>query len=164
MALVDVVVVSYNSADVLRPCVKPFVDDAGFRVFVVDNASPEGRPETVDDLPVQLLELDGNYGFAYGCNSGFAAGDAPFVLFLNPDARIRPESVRRLVGALENNERAALVAPRIVDAEGGLEYSLRRRPRLVSTYSQAFFLHRLFPRALWADELIRDPRFYSTPV
>lgn len=162
MALVDVVVVSYNSADVLRSCVEPLAHDAEVRVFVVDNASPQGPPETVSDLPAELIELDRNYGFAYACNVGLAAGESRFVLFLNPDAQIQPESVRQLAAVLERQDRCALVAPQILDPDGRLEYSLRRRPRLVSTYAQAFFLHRLFPRALWTDELIRDPEVYAT--
>ena len=164
MPVVDVVVVAYNSRDVLRPCVEPLLHDEDFGVIVVDNASPDGSAEAVRELPLGLLEQAGNFGFAHACNRGWEAGSAPYVLFLNPDARIQPESLRRLLAVLENNERCGVVAPRIVDAEGKLEHSLRRRPRLVSTYSQALFLHRLFPEAPWTDELIRDPRAYAEPT
>ena len=62
--------------------------------------------------------------------------------------RGRPRGVRRRVGA---------VAPRINHDDGTLDYSLRRFPRLRSTYARALFLHRIFPRATWTDELIREP-------
>ena len=39
-----------------------------------------------------------------------------------------------------------------------VDYSLRRFPRLRSTFAHALFLHRLFPTATWTDELVRDPR------
>ena len=58
-------------------------------------------------------------------------------------------------------EDAGAVAPKVVSPVGELHHSLRRFPRLRSTYSQAFFLHRLVPRALWADETIRRAEAYT---
>jgi GT2 family glycosyltransferase len=55
------------------------------------------------------------------------------------------------------------VAPKIVEADGSLDYSLRRFPSLRSTYAEALFLHRLFPRAPWSGELVRDRHLYSAP-
>ena len=54
-----------------------------------------------------------------------------------------------------------LVAPRLVDEDGSLDFSQRRFPRLRSTYAQALFLHRIFAHAQWTDEVIRDPRAYE---
>jgi N-acetylglucosaminyl-diphospho-decaprenol L-rhamnosyltransferase len=158
---VDVVVVSYNSASTLRGCVEPLASAPGVHVVVVDNASPDASVECVSDLPVTLVQLDVNHGFAYGCNRGVEAGSAPRILFLNPDARISNSSLQRLVEALEDRPRAAVVAPRIVSPEGSLEFSLRRFPRLLSTYSRALFLHRLFPRSTWSDEDVRDEQRYA---
>jgi hypothetical protein len=85
------------------------------------------------------------------------------VLLLNPDARITPEAVRTLVTALERRPRAGAVAPRIVDEDGELHRSLRRFPRLRSTYAQALFVHRIFPDAVWVDELVREDEAYRRP-
>lgn len=159
---VDVVVVSYNSRDTLRDCVEPLAGEAGIRVIVVDNASSDGSLEAVADLSVTAIPLPRNGGFAHGCNAGIRKASAPYILLLNPDARIDTPSVRLLVGALEAQPDAGLAAPRIVHTDGSLEYSQRRFPRLVSTYAQALFLHRLFPRADWTDELVRDEAAYSS--
>ncbi len=101
-------------------------------------------------------------GLRYRCDRGWESGTAPFVLFLNPDARIEVESVQRLVEALNRNPGTGLVGPRILDADGALDFSQRRFPRLRSTYSQALFLHRVFPRASWSDEVIREPNTYGS--
>jgi N-acetylglucosaminyl-diphospho-decaprenol L-rhamnosyltransferase len=159
---VDVVVVSYNSGETLRACVEPLATSS-INVIVVDNASPNGGVETVADLPLTILALDRNYGFAYGCNRGWQAGTAPYVLFLNPDASIDPDAIAQLAAVFDGDETVGLAAPRLVDAEGSLDYSQRRFPRLVSTYAQALFVHRLFPRAAWVDELVRDPHAYESP-
>ena len=164
MADVEVVVVSFNSARTLRSCVEPFEHVRDIAVIVVDNASTDGSLPSIAGLDLTLLELDSNHGFAYGCNRGWRAGGAPAVLFLNPDARISPEAVRRLNQVLNANPSVGLVAPRILDGHGGFENSMRRFPRLWSTYSRAFFLHRIFRHAAWSDEMIRDPTVYERPA
>jgi GT2 family glycosyltransferase len=158
---VDVVIVSYNSRKTLRACVQPLLDAQDANVIVVDNASPDASLDTVADLPVTSIALKENGGFAHGCNAGWRAGSAPFVLLLNPDARIDGVSLHKLVQAIEEMPTAAAAAPRIVHTDGSVEYSQRRFPRLRSTYAQALFLHRLFPRAPWTDELIRDEAAYE---
>jgi GT2 family glycosyltransferase len=159
--VVDVVVVSYNSRDRLRACVDPLLGLSDVNVFVVDNASPDGSLEAVNDLALTAIQLSENGGFAHGVNAGWRGGSAPYVLLLNPDARINGDSLDALVSALEEVPRRGAVAPRIVDDDGSLDWSQRRYPRLRSTYARALFLHRLFPRADWTDELIRDEEAYT---
>ena len=164
MSLVDVVIVSYNSRARLRACVEPLVGVDGVEVFVADNASPDGSLEAIRDLPVTAIQLDTNGGFAHGCNAGAHVGSSPYVLFLNPDARIDAESLRSLVSALEQDPSAGAAAPRIVHSDGSLDWSQRRFPRSVSTFAQALFLHRVFPRASWTDELVREAGEYERPA
>ena len=161
MALVDVVVVSFNSARTLRDCVVTLANDDRFNVIVVDNASSDRSLESIADLPTAVLPLRRNTGFAYGCNRGWQAGCAPFVLFLNPDARLEPPALVFLASVLQNDERVGLVAPLLREEDGALEFSQRRFPRLRSTYARAFFLHRAFPRATWTDEVVRDGETYG---
>jgi N-acetylglucosaminyl-diphospho-decaprenol L-rhamnosyltransferase len=161
MATVDVVVVSYNSRDHLRECVESLASVDDVHVIVVDNASPDAGLDVVADLPITRIARQQNGGFGAGCNTGWRAGDAPYVLFLNPDARIDVESLRRLAGVLDATPGAGGVAPRITHVDGSLDFSQRRFPRLRSTYARAFFLHRIFPTAQWVDELVRDPGAYA---
>jgi N-acetylglucosaminyl-diphospho-decaprenol L-rhamnosyltransferase len=158
---VDVVVVSFNSRETLRNSVEGLCKAPDLTVFVVDNASTDGSTETIADLALVLLPRNDNRGFAAGCNEGWRAGAAPYVLFVNPDARIEDSSVRALVARAESDKGIGVVAPRILSADGSLEFSQRRFPALRSTFSQAFFLHRLFRRAEWTDEVIRNRRAYE---
>ena len=70
IALVDVVVVSYNSRAHLRSCVWSLADGATANVIVVDNASSDGSLDAVADLDVTGIPLPDNSGFAHGCNVG----------------------------------------------------------------------------------------------
>lgn len=163
MSTVAVVVVAYNSRGPLRDCVAPLAEHPELEIVVADNGSSDGSAASVADLPIRILERE-NDGFAGGCNAGWRASTAPYVFFLNPDTTLPPEALLRLVETLESDARIGLVAPKIVDAGGELDRSLRLFPRLGSTFAQAFFLHRLFPRARWADDRIRDAAAYERPV
>jgi N-acetylglucosaminyl-diphospho-decaprenol L-rhamnosyltransferase len=98
---VDAVVVSYRSRDTLRACVEPLCGLDGVSVTVVDNASPDDSIATVEDLSLEIIRSPRNGGFAYGCNLGARVGSAPYVLLLNPDARIDRAALETLVGVLD---------------------------------------------------------------
>src|SRR5215204_2469741 len=136
MVDVDVVIVSYNSRDDLRDCIGSLVRLDGVTVHVVDNASSDASLDAVRDLDIQAIQLDANTGFAHGCNVGWRAGVAEFVLFLNPDARIGAAGVEALVAALDDSAVGA-AAPHVRHPDGSVDHSQRRFPRLRSTYAQA---------------------------
>lgn len=158
---VDVVVVSYNSRDTLRACLEPLAGVPGITATVVDNASPEPSLGVIADLPVRTIEAGRNGGFGFGCNLGAAAGSAPYVLFLNPDARITPADVRRLADVLDADSGVSLVGPRILEHDGALVPSQRRFQRTGSVWAAALFVHRVITKAAWANEIIREPDAYA---
>jgi N-acetylglucosaminyl-diphospho-decaprenol L-rhamnosyltransferase len=160
---IDAVIVAYNSAAALRGCVEPLAAMEDVAVVVVDNASPQDSLVAVADLPVTTIRAPRNGGFSYGCNVGAAEGDAPYVLLLNPDARIDAASVAAMRAVLDGDPSAGIVGPRILDDDGTLLFSRRRFPRLRSTLAQALFLQRVFPHAAWSDELDRDRAAYDRP-
>lgn len=161
MPLVDVVLVAYASADSLRGAVEPLCGDERFRVIVADNNPGDGSVDSVRDLPVTIVETGGNVGFGRGCNAGAAAGWAPYVLFLNPDARLGAADLDVLVERLRTDSGLGVVAPRI--EEGGRRaHSLRHDLRPVSAWGRVLPLQRL-SRAPWADDVIRDEGAYRAP-
>lgn len=158
---VDVVIVSYNSAQKLERCLAGLVTAKDIRVTVVDNHSADGSARLASDLGAETIALDWNSGFSHGCNVGWRTGSAEYVLFLNPDAAIDVDGVHRLAAILDADPGAGIVAPRIVHESGELSLSLRRFPSVTRTLAQALFLHRLVPYAEWADEIVRDPCAYE---
>ena len=161
---VDAVVVSYNSRDTLRPCVDPLLALPGVSVVVVDNDSPDDSLEAVADLPVRAIQSGRNAGFGAGCNVGAAAGSAPLILFINPDAEITAGALSRMVAVLEAEPDVALVGPRLTEETGELMHSMRRYQRTSSMWAQALYLHRLFPRARWANEIDARAPQYEAPA
>lgn len=158
---VQVVVVAYNSARTLRGCVEPLTALDWVHVTVVDNASRDDPAAAVAQLPVDVVRAPANRGFSAGCNIGIALGEQEYVLLLNPDARLGRADLASLVAVLDEDPHVAIVAPRIVEEDGSQALSLARFPRRRSTFAQALFLHRIWPRARWTDEFVRDPAVYA---
>src|SRR4051794_34552882 len=128
-ARVDAVVVSYNSRDTLRACVEPLSRMPGVAVTVVDNDSPDDALATIADLPLNVIRSGRNGGFAFGCNLGTAAGSAPYVLLLNPDARIDAAALETLCAVLDGDERVAIAGPKTLADDGSLHHTQRNYPR-----------------------------------
>ena len=163
MRHVDVVIVTYNSADKIGACLASLAGDPDVRVTVVDNASTDETLQRLRLLSVDVLPQRVNGGFAVGCNVGWRSGEAPYVLFLNPDAVIEPSSVRALAEVLARDSAVGIAAPKFLYPDGRLAPYLRRFPTLASTFGRALFLHRLFPRARSFEEVVSDPAAYERP-
>lgn len=159
---VQAVVVAYNSARTLAGCVAPLAALDGVAVTVVDNASPDESLASVAHLPVDTVRAAENRGFAAGCNIGIARSAAPYVLLVNPDARLTPADLDALTAVLDGDPAVGIVAPRLLEDDGSVAWSQFRFPRRRSTYAQALFLHRIWPRATWTDEVVRDAAVYET--
>lgn len=91
---------------------------------VVDNDSRDGTVAYVSSRHpwATLVKSPENLGFGRGCNLGFERVATPYVLFLNPDAALEPPDLRRLLGFLESNPRAGIVAPSARTPEGAWHY------------------------------------------
>ena len=130
-------------------------------VIVVDNASGDGTVDLLRTLSVEAIALEENGGFAYGCNVRLARRQLAVRPLPQPGRQIQPDALASSSKSSSASERVGAVAPRIEEPDGSLDYSLRRFPRLRSSFAQALFLHRVFPEATWVDEVIRDPAAYE---
>ena len=170
VARVAAVIVTYNSADLLGECLRSLTDQGVdlVSVVVVDNAS---RDTTLDvaananDLPVRIVEIGRNSGYAAGVNAGIAAVDlttVDSVLVLNPDSRLTPGSLAVLASALAQPGRGIAV-PLLVNPDGSLQPSLRRAPTVTRALVEALVPGELAGRLGRLGELVTDPRAYERP-
>jgi GT2 family glycosyltransferase len=92
------------------------------------NNSGEPLDDLLAGLPwgARVLTPGRNLGYARGVNEGIRASREDLVLVLNPDLVARPGSIQALVRCAEENPRAGIVAPRLLNADGTLQLSARR--------------------------------------
>src|SRR6266545_3295992 len=111
--LLDVVVVSYWSSLQLTGLLTGLPRDC--TVTVVDNAEDVDcdTRQVCDDNGARVthLPLGRNTGFGYGCNVGARNGNAPFILFVNPDCRVDEHVIGTLLATMEDEPTAAACAP-----------------------------------------------------
>jgi len=142
-----VVIVSYNTRELLRACLRSVYAQGGvdLQVWVVDNASTDGSPDMVRaEFPrARLLAQARNLGFAAGNNVALRAigfeghrSDAPgaglpqFVLFLNPDTEVLPGALACMLEFLRVVPRAGVVGPALTYPDHSFQHSAFRFPNL----------------------------------
>ncbi|NUR70159.1 MAG: glycosyltransferase family 2 protein [Hamadaea sp.] len=165
---IAVVIVTYNSADVLAGCLRSLEHQRGVEivsVVVADNASRDDSLAVAKDadLPVIPLAVGRNGGFAAGINAGVAAVDAAYdaVMVLNPDCRLRPDTLARLAATLQRAS-CGIAVPKLLNSDGSFQPSLRYAPTLRRAFGEAF-LGRAASRLPGFGELITDPRERDLP-
>ena len=101
---VAICIVTHNSAPDIPGCLEA-IERLAYRpleIILVDCDSRDGgleiaRGRAPREIPVQLVGLRENAGFAGGMNAALARTRAPFVLLLNADARPAPDYLTRLL-------------------------------------------------------------------
>ncbi|MBY0358819.1 MAG: glycosyltransferase [Candidatus Obscuribacterales bacterium] len=146
----SVIIVSWNVAGLLRRCLETLKEDLrgiDAEVFVVDNDSADQSVAMVSsEHPwVRLIANDSNRGFAAANNQALAQSSGEFVLLLNPDTEVRPGAIPTLLHFLEEHERAAVVAPQLINTDGSVQRSCRAFPTFAGMLFELLGLSKLFP-------------------
>ncbi len=128
---VSVIIVSYNTADLLEACLESVLASKQVlcEVFVVDNASKDGSAEVVRERfpAVRLIANEDNRGFGAANNQALRECAGRYVIFLNPDTTVEPESFYRMVGFMESHPAVGLAGPRVLNPDGSRQDSISLR-------------------------------------
>ena len=143
MSGTGVVVVAYNSGDVIGTC----LDSCdSLPTVVVDNASEDDTIQQVKRRPqVLLLANATNRGFAAAVNQGVATLDTEFLLLLNPDTRLQT-SIRPLQEAC-SKPGVGLATGRLLDTSGSIQtgFNVRALPSPLTLIFEVLGFNRVFP-------------------
>lgn len=97
----SIVIVSWNTADILAQCLDSVyapAPEVSFEVWVVDNASTDGSAVMVQQRypQVNLLINETNVGFATANNQAIRRCTGDYVLLLNPDTIVHAGALSTL--------------------------------------------------------------------
>lgn len=138
---VDVVVVTYNSADLLPAALEALPAHA--HIVVVDNASADSSVEVATRLGVEVVENPVNAGFGAAANLGARGGASDLVLFLNPDARVEAPVLDELCRRMRDEPTLAVLSPSLRRPDGTDQRIWWPIPSASSAWREALGLHRL---------------------
>lgn len=146
----SIIIVSYKSKEhlkVLLPSIFSSTKKYSYEVIIVDNDSKDGTAEAVEGLlssvPNLKLIRNINNGFAAGNNIGIRKSLGKYVLLLNPDTKVRPDTFEVMLDMMENRPDVGVSGCKLIKGDGKLDLACRRRfPNPVNSFKRLFLLNR----------------------
>jgi N-acetylglucosaminyl-diphospho-decaprenol L-rhamnosyltransferase len=175
MTSIGVVIVSFNTCELLRGCLESLRGCVlPLRVVVVENGSRDGSAAMARACfpEIELIELERNVGFAAGTNVGLRGmGDGgwgmgerarlpspiphlpspDYVLLLNPDTVVHPGAIEALAAFLVAHPRVGVVGPRLLNTDGSVQPAAFRFPTLAMTLLDLFPPGQVLPGRLYGS-------------
>jgi len=152
MPKLRIIIVNWNSGSQLSDCIESILSYGSVgdvEVVVVDNGSTDHSADFLANHPeITLLAAGTNLGFAKACNLGAADANTKFLLFLNPDAALLPETLQKSLAYMENaaNADVGICGVQLLDKLGNVARSCARFPTPMGFCAHALGLDRLFPQ------------------
>ena len=155
----DIVVITYNSEEVIGDCLRACTSLNEARTTVVDNASSDRTVEVARSFGVALVPNASNLGFAAAANLGIERAQSDAVLILNPDV-VPLSGVQALAKAVEKLPFAA-AGGKLLGQDGLPQagFNVRAFPTGWTLLFEIMGINRLFPgnRVNRAYRLAIDP-------
>ncbi|MFY8032899.1 MAG: glycosyltransferase family 2 protein, partial [Flexibacteraceae bacterium] len=130
---VSVVIVSWNTKDLLRSCLKTVFEqtkEVSLEVFVVDNNSPDNSAAMVaEEFPqVKLIANPDNKGFAAANNQALEVCTGKYILLLNPDTEIVDGAIDKLAAyyKVHEAEKLGVLVCKLLNDDGSLQKSVNK--------------------------------------
>jgi N-acetylglucosaminyl-diphospho-decaprenol L-rhamnosyltransferase len=112
-------------------------------VIVVDSGSRDGGPALAAERGAELIALGGNRGFGAACNAGIERVTETVTAFVNPDVELLDDGLSRLAGDAAAG--GALLAPRLLNADGSVQDSAHPLPGRLDALLPALLPRRVLP-------------------
>jgi len=148
---VSIIIVNFNGGELLTECVRSVLTSTvSVEVFVSDNGSTDGSiyflEQTIHDERLHIEKNNKNLGFAAANNRVIPMAAGEFLLMLNPDCLIKPDTLEKLLKQMELHPEAGMTGCLIRNLDGSEQAGCRRRvPTPWRTLVRMLCLDRIFP-------------------
>ncbi len=142
MKLLGIVIVTWNSEDVIDRCLNALKNEPNAQIVVIDNASADQTAERAKSHPgIQVVRNEANLGFAGGVNQGVRLLETPYVLILNPDCEVQSDLAAMIEAARDGAAGGILLG---ADGQPQRGFQFRRFPTPAALAFEALGLNRLW--------------------
>jgi GT2 family glycosyltransferase len=126
------------------------------RVIVVDSGSSDGGSQLAAERGAEVVTLSGNLGFGAGSNAGLERVTEAVTAFVNPDVELLDDGLARLAGDAAAG--GALLAPRLLNADGSVQDSAHPPPGRLGSLLPALLPRRVLPVRFepWRSDRARE--------
>ena len=151
--LLSVIIVSYNTREMTLQCLETLYKDLALvgvencEVIVVDNASKDGSIEAVRSAYPDVVAVPNPRNAGFGAANNLAMGMArgKYFLLLNSDAFPLQGAIAAMLNCIERYPKAAMVGPRLLNADGSLQISCYRFPSPVRAWVENLWISSVLP-------------------
>lgn len=150
--ILSIIIVSWNVLGHLKHCLDSIRAARGgvdVETIVVDNASEDGSQEFIKNLEekenIRVILNNINKGFATAVNQGIRESRGRYILLLNTDAVLEPDTLKTMLTFMDANPDVGIAGCKMFNADGSLQPSVRKFPDLASQALILLKLHRLVP-------------------
>jgi N-acetylglucosaminyl-diphospho-decaprenol L-rhamnosyltransferase len=156
-----VIIVSYNTEHLLDRMFESLYVSRGsleIQFIVVDNASCDGSVQLLRTKypDVELIENKTNIGFGRANNQALARVRGQYVLLLNTDAFLSPDTLVKSLAFMDAHQHCGVLGVTLVGVDGSLQPSCRYFPTPWNVFLQSTDLAWLFPCARLVDDMTWD--------
>lgn len=158
---IDIIIVNWNSGHLLHDCLQSIVmnDNIEYvnRIYVVDNNSTDkSLDHQIFHPKIFLIKNSKNVGFAKAANQGFKRATGEYVLLLNPDTRLLPNTLSESLQFVEINQDVDILGCQLIDEEGKVLPSCSRFPTPLGFVIDALGLPKIFPKIFKPAMIMED--------
>jgi nucleoside-diphosphate-sugar epimerase/GT2 family glycosyltransferase len=130
---VSVVMVTYNTGDAIRRSVESVLGQRNLRELIIVDNGNDNDPAIVrylqmiaKDQRITLIAGHGNVGFSRGCNIGAQLAKGKYLLLLNPDCVLEPDTFPLIIDSLSGHADPWMATVRVVNSDGSEQRGCRR--------------------------------------
>lgn len=114
----SIVIASYNGKGFLPRCLKSISESVikPLKTIVVDDFSNDGTQEMIKDefKNINFARNEKNLGPTASRNRGAKLADGEYIIFLDNDLLLRPNTLQKLVGLMDSNPKIAITGAKII--------------------------------------------------
>lgn len=130
----SLIILNYKNAGLVKQCVKGVLNNPSkvpLEIIVVDNNSHDNCLEIVKNNWPQVITLVAkeNRGYAAGNNLGLKRAQGDYVMILNPDVAVMPDTLDKLIDFMDTHPKVGIAAPKLINPDGTVQISAYTFPR-----------------------------------
>lgn len=139
-AIVSIIIVTWNCRDYILRCLETISMNVGicFEVLIRDNGSTDRTIQSIQEQfpAVKLIGDSQNIGFAAANNEAIQHATGRYLLLLNPDTEIFPETLTGFIKTAETYSNQAMIVPTLLNSDGTLQPSRHSFPTISGVYGK----------------------------
>ncbi|WP_223065893.1 glycosyltransferase family 2 protein [Paenibacillus caui] len=147
----SIIIVNYNTRDLTLDCLQSVYDSRTayrYEVILIDNHSSDGSVQAIAEryLQVTVIANDNNAGFAKANNQGMNIAKGRYILLLNSDTVVQPDTLHTMVSFMDSRPDVGASGCKIILPDGSLDKACKRGfPTPSASFYYAFGFSKLFP-------------------